>query len=192
MILYYLIAQNIILQYFVFVTSCLNHTNQTSLLECMILAKDEYQLTKNTLLKTLPNMNEKFELKFEIRAEKVPTHWANAVHITAGSNIRKHGDRIPGIWLHKDGYWHICTSIGVQKNHCHNSPPVALNTWTMFRIWQEQLLDGDYMYQYAINNTTIYSVRNESPRAFKNVKVYAADPWYAPVKGSIRNIELCV
>ena len=180
----------ILQQYIFFVNSRLN--NQTSLLECIVLAKDEYRLAKNTLLKTFPSMKKTFELKFEIRAEKVSRTWANAIHITTGSDGSRQGDRIPGVWLNKDGHWHICTSIGIQKNHCHNSPPVSLNTWTMIRIWQEQLLDGDYMYQYAINNTTIYSVRNESPRAFKNVKVYAADPWYAPVKGSIRNIELCV
>ena len=96
MIIYYLIAQNI-KHYFVFVKLRSNNINRSSLLECIVLAKDEYRLAKNTLLKILPNMKKTFELKFEIRAEKVSRTWANAIHITTGSDCSRHGDRIPGV-----------------------------------------------------------------------------------------------
>ena len=158
-----------------------------------MIAKDELKLKKGMLLTTLPSMNEKFELKFEVKVLKLQSQqWANAVHLSVGNNIGTHGDRIPSIFLNKDSYWHICSSIGSNKNHCHNFQSVSFKNWTSFRIWQDQLPDGDYMYEYAINDVTMYSIQNRNPRKFKNIKVYASDPWYAAVMGSIRNLELCI
>ena len=31
---------------------------------------------------------------------------------------------------------------------------------------------------------------NTKPEAFDNVKVYASDPWYFPVDGTIRNLSI--
>ena len=122
-------------------------------------------------------MNKKFEIRFEIFPLDLPTGWASAVHLTFNSNAAAHGDRIPAIFLNKDSYWAICSSVGSSHNHCHMFHNVSLHSWTSFSIWQDQIPDGNYMYEYSVNNDTMYSILNTEPRNFENVKVYGSDPW---------------
>ena len=42
----------------------------------------------------------------------------------------------------------------------------------------------------SINGQTVLTVVNTMPARFNNVKVFAADPWYDPVDGIIKNLVL--
>ena len=137
-------------------------------------------------------MNPKFEVKFDIFPTSLPSvTWASIVHLTVGNNIGEHGDRIPGIWLNSNSFWYVTSSVSGNKDHWHKFTNVSLNSWTSFRIWQDQLPDGTYMFEYSINDDTIYSIFNNDPRSFRNVKIYASDPWHVAAKAKIRNFQVC-
>ena len=44
------------------------------------------------------------------------------------------------------------------------------------------------MYQIKINGANVLSVENMEPTTFKDVRMFAASPWYQPVDGKIRKI----
>ena len=157
-----------------------------------MLVKNKRNLTKGNLLKIFSKMSREFEVKFEIFPLALPVNWASAVHISIGNNIGRHGDRIPALFLNKDRFWTTCSSIENNHNNCHNFRNVSLNVWTSFKIWQARIPDGDYIYEYSVNNNKMYSVVNSQPKSFQNINVYAADPWHDPVNGSIRNLEVCI
>ena len=47
-----------------------------------------------------------------------------------------------------------------------------------------------YFYEIKINGSVIYSTVNTDPKSFDDVRVYAADPWYTPVDGEIKNLKI--
>ena len=47
-----------------------------------------------------------------------------------------------------------------------------------------------YFYEIKINGSVIYSTVNTDPKSFDDVRVYAADPWYIPVDGEIKNLKI--
>ena len=137
-------------------------------------------------------MSPKFEVKFDIFPTSLPSvTWASTVHLTVGSNNGEHGARIPAIWLNSNSFWYVSSSVNGNKDHGHKFMNVSLNSWTSFRIWQEQIPDGTYIFEYSINDKTIYSIVNRDPRSFRNVHIYASDPWHVAVKAKIRNFEVC-
>ena len=156
------------------------------------MLEDEVSIQKNRLLKTLPAMRQKFEVKFDILPKSMPIEpWASVIHLTTGNNIGRHGDRIPGVWLNPHPFWCVASSVSGNYNHHHTFLNVSLNKWASFRIWQNQIPDGSYFFEYSINNKTIHSIENNDPKLFRNVKVYAADPWYVSADAKIRNFQIC-
>ena len=47
-----------------------------------------------------------------------------------------------------------------------------------------------YLYQVKVEGIIISTMLNEQPQAFSNLKIYTGDPWYEPMKGSLRNLEV--
>ena len=158
----------------------------------MTLIEDEVSIQKNRLLKTLPAMRQKFEVKFDIFPKSMPSEpWASVIHLTTGNNIGRHGDRIPGVWLNPHPFWCVASSVSGNYNHHHTFLNVSLNKWASFRIWQNQIPDGSYFFEYSIDNNTIHSIENNDPKTFRNVKVYAGDPWHVSADAKIRNFQIC-
>ena len=137
-------------------------------------------------------MRQKFEVKFDVLPKSIPSEtWASVIHLTTGYNIGRHGDRIPGVWLNSQPFWCVASSVSGNYNQHHTFWNVSLNKWSSFRIWQNQFPDGSYFFEYSINNNTIRSIKNNDPKPFRNVKVYAADPWHASADAKIRNFQIC-
>ena len=137
-------------------------------------------------------MNQKFEVKFDVLPKSIPSaSYASVIHLTVANNEANHGDRIPAVWLNSQSFWLVASSVSGNRNHNHAFWNLCLNTWNSFRIWQTQIPDGSYFFEYSINNKTIHSIENNDPKLFRNVKVYAADPWYVSADAKIRNFQIC-
>ena len=54
--------------------------------------------------------------------------------------------------------------------------------------FSQTLENNKYIYRMKINGVFEIEVENQQPQMFSNVKVYAADPWYDSLKGSLRNL----
>ena len=111
--------------------------------------------------------------------------WSNIMHATTGGNIAQYGDRTPGIWFHSQTTkLHICSAVNGNKNYCFNSEPLPLNRASTIIVQQIQAVENNpqYTYEIIINNVKVFSVFNDKPAKFENIKYYASDPWYKAAK----------
>ena len=53
-----------------------------------------------------------------------------------------------------------------------------LGKWTSIAISQTYGDDKTYTYQIEVGGKTVFSEKNNQPKEFSNVKVYASDPWH--------------
>merc|ERR1719186_1021140 len=127
-------------------------------------------LAKNTLMAFLPEMKMEFNIAFEFRATAWKSGWnpCFAIRDNGGTS-----------YIHSYIY---CAFVATKA--------YTLNTWHSVEFSQT-LKNGKYMYRLVVdgedtNPRTDYE--NPHPRTFSNAKVYAADNWYNPLEGSIRNL----
>ena len=113
--------------------------------------------------------------------------------MTISGNEAVYGARIPGIWtLPKStstGYLHIAFASSGNRNYYVNTKVLPVNKWVKVRLSQ-QLEGSQYIYKIFINDKQVLRRVNTQPRDFRNVKVYAGDPWYQAAEGYIRNLDI--
>ena len=69
------------------------------------------------------------------------------------------------------------------------NPPIG--EWTKIQISQE-LVNQEFKYRISINKTEKVDVENSKAVGFKNVKVFAANPWYKTQPGFVKNLSINV
>merc|ERR1711937_984871 len=144
-------------------------------------------LKKDTLLKILPNLYKRFDIKLAFfLSEHKPTNqsWPNLIHFTCGSDCSKIGDRIPAIWFHPgQDKLHIRHCIDDNRNGGFDgSSPLKLGL-TKIHLSQKPDANGKWCFSAVVDNNgqkKMYKCCQGTPRDFKHVKVYASDPWYDP------------
>ena len=58
-----------------------------------------------------------------ITVKKYPVNeYANVFHFTQYGNKQSYGDRIPAVWINNKGYFHICSAVNKEPNHCYDIP----------------------------------------------------------------------
>ena len=156
----------------------------------------KHELSKDSLLTTLPKMTKEWRVSFEIK----PTDYtfggySNVLHLTIGGkglgSSAKVGDRIPAIWIHK--------TRGVIVSSQRNGRAAYTTTikgllppagkWTAIEVSQS-LVGSKYIYEISIAGKTVNRVENRKPVELSNVKVYAGSPWYTATKGFLQNLEI--
>jgi len=148
------------------------------------LQKDELALQKNHLITTLPKLTKGFVVSFDVQANRYVNEWQNIVHFSPADSD---GSRQPAVWFnHLSGSLHICSAINDNSNNCYNSPAIATGIWTTVRI--SQTAEGAY--SIALNGEEVFVVQNNNAQEYSDVKVYASNPWYVPLDGSIRDFHL--
>ena len=96
-------------------------------------------VTASTLYATIPKWGRTFGVTFLLWIEAYPSEqpWAELVRFTSTEgNCCSQGDRIPAIFLHKDGFIYICSQIGTQPNRCQRVN-VDLQSWTLVELTQD-------------------------------------------------------
>ena len=156
----------------------------------------KHELSKDSLLTTLPKMTKEWKVSFEIK----PTDYSfggysNVLHLTIGGkglgSSAKVGDRVPAIWIHK--------TRGVIVSSARNGRAAYTTTikgllppagkWTAIEVSQS-LVGSKYIYEISIAGKTVNRVENRKPVELSNVKVYAGSPWYTATKGFLQNLEI--
>ena len=69
------------------------------------------------------------------------------------------------------------------------SPPIG--HYTKVQVSQE-LMNNGYVYKIAVGKDAKFSIVNFLPAEFRDVKVFAADPWYTVQPGFIKNLSIFV
>ena len=156
--------------------------------------KDEGQLEKNKEIKSVPQMGKVYSVSFDVKPTSFEDGLRSVLHLTTGGDAGKYGDRIPAVYFHgskgtnTERALHICSSLGGVVSKCYTTKKnIPVNTWATLKIFQK-LVDDKYVYYIDLNGDIVYTEENTDARTFKNVKVYAADPWSEPQPGSIRNL----
>ena len=137
-----------------------------------------WNIEKSLLIEDIQNWDETYSVKFEILVKKLPTsEWMNVFHFTAtNDNCCRTGDRIPAVWIHKDGYFHICTSLNGNANACKN---IGFELEKTYQVTIKQVKDGrQYFYEIIVDGISKFKEENKKPLKFPTVSLYGSDPWY--------------
>ena len=155
------------------------------------------QIRKNKKLGRIPRLGKTFDISFSVRPTRwLRYKWASVLHMTTNGNVGPYGYRIPGVFFRPTfsrtvNRLHICYSVSGSGNYCYNSGYYHLNMWIRIRV--QQVRRGSYYYyNIYLNGQRKLHVRNTRPRVFRNVKLYAGDPWYYSQPGYIKNIRVGV
>jgi hypothetical protein len=64
-----------------------------------------------------------------------------------------------------------------------------LNEWIRVRLTQSEL-GGKTMFRVYENDEMQFELENTKSQVFKDVKIFAGDPWHAIQEGFIRNLRI--
>ena len=71
-------------------------------------------------MKEFKNWGKEYKIEFAIKVDKLPTaNWTNVFHFTAhDSNNGQYGDRIPAVFIHRNGSFLVCSAVNDNNNFC--------------------------------------------------------------------------
>ncbi|XP_047131095.1 uncharacterized protein LOC100215669 isoform X2 [Hydra vulgaris] len=146
-------------------------------------------LYQGNIIGTLDVLQKEYFVSFDIFPKTYTKGWKNVIHLTQNKDFGDYGDRIPGVWFNEDGSGKLSIRTAVRGDNNFNveTDPLPLNQWTNIKIGQV-MRHYSYWFFVYLDGFRIYIVENTDARDFKNVKVYASDPWYAAQNGLISNI----
>ncbi|XP_065653677.1 uncharacterized protein LOC136080664 isoform X2 [Hydra vulgaris] len=140
--------------------------------------KKAKNITKMQILDT------EFIISFDFIPYSFSNNLSSIIHFIDDSNIIRNG--YPGVWLDNTGVLQVSALINgtgfIFRNYA-----LPLNQWSKIKISQI-FSNGNYLYRIQVNNVYIISLINTQVQSFKNVIVYASNPWDVSQNGSIKNL----
>ena len=151
-------------------------------------------MKKGQLLATLGGMRKEYSVSFMVLPTKLITTWGSILHLTIGGDNAVYGDRIPVVFFRIAphlGRLYVSSAVNGKKSYAYSSaaPYHKANVWINIKVKQFKS-GGDYRYQIFLDEKKVVDVVNNDPRDFKNVKVYAGNPWDDTQPGIIRNLVI--
>merc|ERR1711957_878409 len=149
----------------------------------------EFTLRKGKFFKTLTTYKN-FSMTFKIKpTARSINNYSNIIHFTANNqNYSSIGSRVPAVWFYsKSTRMHVRMGRpGKANDGCDPKEQLPLNKWSTFnlKLMGKTLtvsVDGKVL---CVNNN--YA---KSDPSYKNVKVYAADPWHRTAQASIKDFS---
>ena len=110
--------------------------------EIIFIRSWPFDMVKNNLIAELPYIGKEYKISFELLiTEFASAPYETVIHFGLGGNVEKYGDRAPAVWLNKDKYLHIASSISGNRNHYYNTQ-VNLEENKWIKIELSQTLTG--------------------------------------------------
>ena len=140
------------------------------------------------MVKVLRNWGDLFKIEFGIKVTKKPTSgWTNVFHFTAHGDHQRIGDRIPAFWIHRNGYFLICSALNGNGNYCKTFNFVLGKN---YQVAIQQVKEfGKCWYEIVIDGVSLLKTENKQAKRFSSVKLYASDPWYHPFASNLGRIS---
>ena len=132
-----------------------------------------------------------FNIELGIKVTKLPVEtWTNIFHFSANGDNEKYGDRIPALYIHKSGYFQVCSAVN-DTSYCKsiNFEPAKHYQMAIIQYKASQ----KFWFVIIVNDEVQLLTQNTHARSFLNVKLYASDPWTASFSsnwGSICNFNM--
>jgi len=145
---------------------------------------------RNNLIGLIPSWGPYFKISLDLMVFRHSKNiWTSVLAFKANNgvtNSKKHGDRIPAIFLHKDGFIGIRSSINGNINYWSNHR-IKLQKW--HKIIMEQVsIYKKTSFKIWIDGVKVNDIKNSNPRTFSNVKVFAGDNFYPAADASYKNL----
>ena len=129
---------------------------------------------------SIPKISYLWSLEFEIIAlgDQGP-NWSNIIHVTNGENYGSPGNRYPAVFVNKGRQQlSINSYVNGNDNYGYTNPnDISREEWTKIIIEQIER-DSKIIYRIEINGETVHEVENTTPTEFRDMTLYAADPWH--------------
>ena len=149
---------------------------------------------KNKVVNEFQNWGDEYLVEFDIAVANLPSSSTSVFRFTStNGNGFSDGDRIPALFILKDGIFHFVTSV-------NNNPEYQLNvTFELGKMYhvtigqQKNKEDGKHWYEILIDGESKLKIENIAPRSYTNVKLYASDSFFDPFItniGSICNVNI--
>ena len=129
------------------------------------------------------NWGEIFKIEFDIKVTKLPTEagikqWVNVFHFTINGDNSQYGDRIPSLFINKNGKFYFFTAISGNKNH---EEKFDFELEKLHKIVIQQFQESEkYWYEIIMDGESKVKIENKQQQSFSSVKFYASDPWFEP------------
>nr|XP_047133475.1 uncharacterized protein LOC105845120 [Hydra vulgaris] len=151
--------------------------------------RKEFTLMKGLYLGTLNVMMKEYTISFNLKPKIYSKGLKNVLHFTLDNDNGEYGDRNPGVWFHEDGSGKLVIFVAINNNGNYSieTSPLSLHKWSSVMISQI-FSNGKYWLTVNLNRVNIHRVENYNAKNFKNIKVYASDPWYDAQNGSIADL----
>ena len=152
-----------------------------------LLISKECAPKKNLLLTTFKVVHKEYLVTFELFFKTVGAKTYNLFHFTTGRDCCRVGTRVPSVWIHNKNMLHICAAVN-DVGSTETNTVIPLNQWSKAEVRQRKDAGNQYIYSVTVNGKCVHRAVNRKPREFKNVRVYASDPYYPTEQGYIRNL----
>merc|ERR1711957_1011138 len=149
----------------------------------------EFTLRKGKSFKTLTTYKN-FSMTFKIKpSARSINNYSNIIHFTANNqNYSSIGSRVPAVWFYsKSTRMHVRMGRpGKANDGCGPKEQLPLNKWSTFNL----KLMGKTL-TVSVDGKVLCKNNNyaKSDPSYKNVKVYAADPWHRTAQASIKDFS---
>ncbi|XP_065672703.1 uncharacterized protein LOC105845300 isoform X5 [Hydra vulgaris] len=152
---------------------------------------NERVLTQNTMIAKLISLEKAYTVSFKLKPSIYSKGLKSIIHLTIGEDNGQYGERTPAVFFHEDGSGRltISSAINGDGSYSFNSEPLSLNEWSSIRISQIRH-KKIFKFIVHINGKVVHSIKNTKPQSFKNVAVYAADPWHDAQYGFLKDLRI--
>ena len=142
-----------------------------------LLLTDCWDIQKDKAVGEFQNWGKLYTVEFEIIVVKNSgSGWTNVFHFTTDGNCCNNGQRIPALWIHSTGHFHITSAVNGNGNYWKNFDFV-LGKMHHITIKQYEV-SGKYWYEIIIDGESKFKIENTQPQSFSSVKLYTSDPWH--------------
>ncbi|XP_065653675.1 uncharacterized protein LOC136071898 [Hydra vulgaris] len=139
-------------------------------------------LIKAKNITEMPILDTEFLISFDFIPYSFNSNLSSVIHFIIDSD-----NVITGVWLDGLGVLEVSTLINDTNFIFHTNTALPLNQWSKIEISQI-FINGSYAYKIKVNETYVASEINTHVRSFKNVILYASNPWNVSQNGSIKNV----
>ena len=155
------------------------------------MADTRLDLKRDTLLTTLPELGKEWEVALQIRLTEYDTaEYRSILHMTTGGDNDKYGDRTPTLEMDPRKKLYVESAASGLNYMDDRRDPIPLDTWTEVKVSQTLTSVGKYMFRIFLAGVKVFAVENTKPEVFKDVKVYATNPWKPAQAGSIKGVTI--
>eukprot|EP00092_Neocalanus_flemingeri_P092762 GFUD01117812.1.p1 GENE.GFUD01117812.1~~GFUD01117812.1.p1 ORF type:complete len:188 (+),score=15.93 GFUD01117812.1:81-644(+) len=147
----------------------------------------EIVISPNNFITNLPHIGKEYKVAFDLEINSYGSGVHSVIHFTTGGDCCKYGQRIPAVFTDGSEYIQIASAVNGIGNYYENVPIDPQVQEYHIEISQS-LYYNKYWYNIDVNGVGVLAVENTDAQQFDNVEMYAADPWWPPLDGILRNV----